>query len=106
MLGRDTEVDIQDTAWTQPTLFVFEYAMTQLWGSWGVKPSILAGHSIGELVAACIAGVFSLDDALKVVARGVNAMRGPARRPVSATARLFAWSRSTTPRASPIAAAC
>jgi acyl transferase domain-containing protein/acyl carrier protein len=59
---------IHQTAYTQPTLFVVEYALAQLWLSWGIEPDALMGHSIGEYVAACLAGVFSLDDALKLVA--------------------------------------
>ncbi|MBS1799657.1 MAG: SDR family NAD(P)-dependent oxidoreductase [Acidobacteria bacterium] len=55
---------IHDTAWTQPALFVFEYALAMMWGSWGVKASVVLGHSLGEYVAACVAGVFSLEDAL------------------------------------------
>ena len=62
---------LNQTAYTQPTLFAIEYALAQLWISWGIKPSIVMGHSIGEYVAACIAGVFSLEDGLKLVtARG------------------------------------
>lgn len=56
------------TAITQPALFVTEYAMAQLWISRGVQPEAMLGHSIGEYVAACIAGVMTLDDALEVVA--------------------------------------
>lgn len=56
------------TAITQPALFVIEYAMARLWMNCGVSPSAMLGHSIGEYVAACIAGVFSLEDALAVVA--------------------------------------
>lgn len=59
---------LQQTAITQPALFVIEYALAQLWMSWGIKPAAMIGHSIGEYVAACIAGVFSLEDALAVVA--------------------------------------
>jgi microcystin synthetase protein McyG len=55
---------IHETAWTQPALFTFEYALAMMWRSWGVRPSVVLGHSLGEYVAACIAGVISLEDAL------------------------------------------
>ncbi|MGV2831538.1 beta-ketoacyl synthase N-terminal-like domain-containing protein [Myxosarcina sp. GI1(2024)] len=59
---------LQQTQITQPALFTIEYALAQLWISWGISPVAAIGHSIGEYVAACLAGVFSLEDALKLVA--------------------------------------
>jgi acyl transferase domain-containing protein/acyl carrier protein len=55
---------LNQTAYAQPALFVIEYALASLWISWGIQPQALIGHSIGEYVAACLAGIFSLEDAL------------------------------------------
>jgi myxalamid-type polyketide synthase MxaB len=66
---------LSETAYTQPALFALEYSLAQLWISWGIQPSILMGHSVGEYVAACIAGVFSLGDGLKLIAERARLMQ-------------------------------
>ncbi len=59
---------VNQTSYTQPALFAVEYALAKLWMSWGIQPSAMLGHSIGEYVAACLAGVFALEDGLALVA--------------------------------------
>lgn len=59
---------LNQTRLTQPALFIIEYALARLWSSWGIEPKAMIGHSVGELAAACIAGVFSLETGLQIVA--------------------------------------
>ncbi len=74
MLGRAAEEErdpgegLNATKMAQPALFVTEYALAQLWMSWGVRPAAMIGHSLGEYVAATIAGVWSLEDGLRLAA--------------------------------------
>ncbi|MBD1865331.1 MULTISPECIES: type I polyketide synthase [Trichocoleus] len=65
----DVTEQLQQTAIAQPAIFLVEYALAQLWMSWGVRPQTLTGHSVGEYIAACLAGVFSFEDALSLVAK-------------------------------------
>ncbi len=60
---------LNETAYTQPALFALEYALAEVWRSWGIKPDAVMGHSAGEYVAACVAGIFSLEDGLKLIAK-------------------------------------
>ena len=65
---RGGRMQVDQTAYTQPVLFAVEYALLALWKSWGVEPDAVLGHSVGEYVAACAAGVFPLEEGLKLIA--------------------------------------
>ncbi|WP_052573099.1 hybrid non-ribosomal peptide synthetase/type I polyketide synthase [Haloferula sp. BvORR071] len=72
----EAEQRIHQTWLTQPCIFVVEYALAKLWMSWGVQPCLLIGHSVGEYVAAVLAGTFSLPDALGLLAVRARLMQG------------------------------
>ena len=74
--GQANSSTINQTAFAQPLLFIIEYALARLWMSWGVEPYVMIGHSIGEYAAACLAGVMSLQDALKLVAKRGRLIQG------------------------------
>ena len=59
---------LHETQYTQPALFALEYALAMMWRSWGIEPTAVLGHSVGEYVAACFAGVFSVEDGLRLIA--------------------------------------
>jgi malonyl CoA-acyl carrier protein transacylase/acyl carrier protein len=71
----DQTAALNQTINTQPALFALEYSLAQLWLSWGIKPELVAGHSVGEYVAACVAGVFSLEDGLKLISTRARLMQ-------------------------------
>ena len=65
---KTAQIALQDTFFTQPSIFVIEYALARFWQSLGIEPAMMAGHSIGEFVAATLAGVWQLEDALGIIA--------------------------------------
>ena len=66
---------INQTEFTQPALFAIEYALARLWQSWGIEPSVMLGHSVGEYVAACIADVFSVEDGMRLITKRAELMQ-------------------------------
>ncbi|MDX2240009.1 MAG: beta-ketoacyl synthase N-terminal-like domain-containing protein [Leptolyngbyaceae cyanobacterium bins.302] len=67
LFSRSDSSLLEQPVYAQPALFAIEYAITKLWQSWGIEPAAVIGHSLGEYVAACITGVFSLEDGLKLI---------------------------------------
>ncbi|TWI46484.1 acyl transferase domain-containing protein [Pseudoduganella flava] len=75
LLQEGDDATLQRTEWAQPAIFATSYAMARLWQSWGVQPAVLLGHSLGEYVAACVAGVFAAGDAIRLVAARAGLMQ-------------------------------
>ncbi|ESA33423.1 non-ribosomal peptide synthetase [Leptolyngbya sp. Heron Island J] len=71
----ETDGQLNHTAYTQPALFALEYALSELWRSWGITPTIVLGHSLGEYAAACAAGCLSWADGLRLVAKRARLMQ-------------------------------
>ncbi|MGH9591579.1 MAG: type I polyketide synthase, partial [Bryobacteraceae bacterium] len=84
--GRATAL-LSQTLYTQPALFALEYALAELWKSWGIAPAAVLGHSIGEYAAACVAGVYDLADGLKLIASRAKLMQSVAGDGVMTSAR-------------------
>jgi acyl transferase domain-containing protein/thioesterase domain-containing protein/acyl carrier protein len=77
--GIATASRINETKYTQPALFAVEYALAELWASWGVLPDVVLGHSVGEYAAACVAGIMSADDGVRLIAERARLMQGARR---------------------------
>ncbi|KQH77426.1 polyketide synthase [Mycobacterium gordonae] len=65
----DAENALRHTSFAQPALFAIEMGLARLWQSWGIEPDVVLGHSVGQYAAACVAGVFSLEDGARLIAQ-------------------------------------
>jgi acyl transferase domain-containing protein/acyl carrier protein len=94
---------LDETTYTQPALFAIEYALAELWRSWGIEPAAVMGHSLGEYVAACVAGLFSLEDALKLVSARGRLMQEVSTGQQGEMAAVFAGEAQVAPLIAPYA---
>src|SRR5436190_21538559 len=89
LYGGETEsAKLDETGNAQVALFAVEYALSELWRSWGIKPAVVLGHSVGEYVAGCVAGVFNVEDGIRLVGARGRLMQGLPR--TGAMAAVFA----------------
>ncbi len=70
------EKELEQTGYTQPGLYALEWGLSELWRSWGIEPSVVLGHSVGEYVAAAVAGVVGVEEGMKLVAARGRLMQG------------------------------
>ncbi|HET7500125.1 MAG TPA: alpha/beta fold hydrolase [Kofleriaceae bacterium] len=101
ILWGDHAARIDETRHAQPALFAVEYALVELWASWGVAPQLVIGHSVGEYVAAAVAGVFSVEHGLELVAARGHLMHE--RTPPGAMAVVHAPAREVSAHVAPYA---
>ena len=94
-MEESTQHLVEEAAYTHPALFTVEYALFELWTSWGIKPDLIMGYSAGEYAAACVAGVFSLEDSLKLVAERSRLMHQLRRRGAMVAVKASAQDVST-----------
>jgi acyl transferase domain-containing protein len=94
-----TASPIDQTAYSQPALFALEYALAEVWRSWGVVPDAVMGHSVGEFAAACVAGILSMEDALDLIAERGRLMQ--ALPPGGVMATVFATEAQVAPLLAP-----
>ena len=108
LMWQGEEAALARTEHTQPALFALEYALTQLWRSWGIEPAAVIGHSVGEFVAAHVAGVFTLEDAFSLLLLRAELMgslpAGGAMLALQAPAAQLAALRETLPAGLEVAA--